>query len=79
MMERDSDARRRAEAHIKILEGEMLLIRDNVEKGIQGEEPGVVRAAVCRIRHHAKNVARSLGVKLPEDIANPEPHDTDKD
>ena len=64
-MKRGEEDRRKAEAFISILEGEVMLLRGIVLEAIHWDRQSDVRAAVCRIRHKAEQLAESLDVPLP--------------
>lgn len=65
-MKRSDSDRRKSDALIKILEGEVMLLSDTVGEGIHWNRPNEIRAALCRIRHKAEQIAKALDVPMPE-------------
>jgi hypothetical protein len=64
-MKRGEATKRKIDALIKILEGEVMLLRDTVDEAIHWDRPSDVRAAICRIRAKAEQIAQALDVPLP--------------
>ena len=69
-MKRGDAEKHKASAFIKILEGEVMLLSDTVDEALHWNEPSGLRAAICRIRHKAEQIAKALDVPLPEDAAS---------
>lgn len=65
-MKRTDSDKRKAEAFISILEGEVSLLRETVLEAIHWDRQSDVRAAVCRIRNKAEQLAEALDVPLPK-------------
>lgn len=65
-MKRGVSDKRKADALIKILEGEAMLLKDTVDEAIHWDRPNDVRAAICRIRAKAEQIAQALDVPLPD-------------
>ena len=64
-MNRGDSDKRKVDALIKILEGEVMLLRDAVDEAIHWDRPGDVREAIYRIRNGAWKIAKTLDVTLP--------------
>lgn len=64
-MNRGDAEKHKASALIKILEGEVMLLSVTVEEAIHWDRPCDVRAAICRIRAKAEQIAHALDVPLP--------------
>lgn len=56
--------RRKADACIRILEGEVMLLRDTVAGAMNWQRPSEVRAAIVNIIDRAEQVAEAVGVEL---------------
>jgi hypothetical protein len=65
-MNRGEADKHKAEAFVKILEGEVMLLRETIEESMHWNEPSGVRAAICRIRNKAEQIAKALDVPLTE-------------
>jgi hypothetical protein len=65
-MKRTDADKRKAEAFISILEGEVSLLRETVLEAIHWDRQSDVRAAVCRIRNKAEQLAEAQDVPLPK-------------
>jgi hypothetical protein len=65
-MKRTDADKRKAEAFISILEGEVSLLRETVLEALHWDRQSDVRAAVCRIRNKAEQLAEALDVPLPK-------------
>lgn len=64
-MKRDESSKRKADALVKILEGEAELLADTVSEAIHWDRPNEIRAALGRIRRKTNEIAESLGIEMP--------------
>lgn len=65
-MNRSDSHKIKNDALVKILEGEVMLLKSVIDEALHWDEPRTVRAAICRIRHKAQQIAINLDVPLPE-------------
>ena len=63
-MKRGESDRRKSDALIKILEGEVMLLSDTVGEAMHWDRPNAIRAALCRIRHKTEQIAETLDVPM---------------
>jgi hypothetical protein len=63
-MKRDEATKRKIDALIKILEGEVMLLRENIDEGMHWDRPNYVRAPLLRIRSKIDSIAQAAGVDL---------------
>jgi hypothetical protein len=63
-MNRDEATKRKIDALIKILEGEVMLLRENIDEGMHWDRPQYVRAPLLRIRTKIDSIAQAADVDL---------------
>ena len=59
-MKRDEDTKRRVNALLKILEGEVALLGDCISDAMHWNEPSDPTAALKRIRHKVEQIASAM-------------------
>ena len=66
-MNRDDEAKRNARAHLSILEGRAMLLRESIESAIRCDRTHDVRKEILNLFSSAREIADALGVALEED------------
>ena len=69
-MKRDKNTKRKIDALIKILEGEVMLLRENIDEGMHWDRPQYVRAPLLRIRAKVESIAQAANVDLPGPVSS---------
>ena len=69
-MKRDENTKRKIDALIRILEGKVMLLRDNIDEGMHWDRPQYVRAPLLRIRAKVESIAQAADVDLPGSVTD---------
>ena len=65
-MKRGDKDRLRANALIRMLEGEVMILADTVNEAMHWDRPNDLRDSLCRIRQKAEQIAQALDVDIPK-------------